>query len=463
MRSLGSERLLAELIYQVAGEEQRVESARLAFARTPGLAPSPAYRHIAGEAGIERSDLTTCLEGMKVECREAEIHGIILQYDGDGDGKLSEEEFKQLILPATDLPIRNLALARSVPAVLAPEGVAALQKVLQAEITYQQSVERAKFDLLRKGDFTVLEAFQTLDTGAVGRVDRTRLKWFLRKHAFLPTEADLDAVFRRWDTDDDEELSYSELAEALAPRKVCQDPKSADESSEAADFPPSEKLPEPKEALAALNQSVSGDYQRSKTGLSLVKSPYWPPPVPLRPSESELSAFIDTLQEQAANIKELETLKRELALCSDFTAGAGYSLLNPHNTEEVDANSLRKALESLGIAVFAEDALFLIRRYGTNSRLSKGNHAFMVSPESYAQIANQRYESSMRPLTRSKYVDLLRLLLHIEHRNEVRRQDCAKLTEFRAEVLFASLDEEGLGYVTAKEVKTHIVPTLPGD
>jgi len=120
-------------------------------------------------------------------------------------------------------------------------------------------------------------------------------------------------------------------------------------------------------------------------------------------------------------------------------------------------------LESLGIAVFAEDALFLIRRYGTNSRLSKGNHAFMVSPESYAQIANQRYESSMRPLTRSKYVDLLRLLLHIEHRNEVRRQDCAKLTEFRAEVLFASLDEEGLGYVTAKEVKTHIVPTLPGD
>lgn len=453
MRSLGSERLLADLINQVACEEQRVESARLAFARTPELLPHTAYRHITGEDGIDRSELAICLAGLKVECRDMEILGIIAQYDGDGDGRLSEEEFRQLILPATDLSIRNLALSRPGPALLSLSGAEALQKVLEAEINYQRSVERAKSDLLRKGDFTVLEAFQTLDTGAVGRIDRTRLKWFLRKHAFLPTETDLDAVFRRWDTDDDEELSYSELAEALAPRRLSQDLKSSEESSEIAEFPPSEDLIESKGTITAVNRSLSGDVQRSKTGISLVKSPYWPPPTPLRPSESELSAFIDTLQEQVANIKELEILKQEIALCSDFTADAGYSLLDPQSSEEVDAKTFPQALESLGISVFADDAFFLIQRYGTNSRLSKENHADMVRPQSYGQTGNQRYETSMRPLTRAKYVDLLRLLLHVEHRNEVRRQECAQLAEFRPKVLFACIDEEGLGYVTAKEVK----------
>jgi hypothetical protein len=58
----------------------------------------------------------------------------------------------------------------------------------------------------------------------------------------------------------------------------------------------------------------------------------------------------------------------------------------------------------------------------------------------------------LRPSSRGKFVDLLRVLLHIEHRNEVRRQELQQLSEFRPALVFSLIDSRNRGYIGPGEV-----------
>ena len=84
-----------------------------------------------------------------------------------------------------------------------------------------------------------------------------------------------------------------------------------------------------------------------------------------------------------------------------------------------------------------------------------------ASTDSYRRLlsghVSQRLRTSeqslaLRPSTKGKFVDLLRVLLHIEHRNEVRRQELQQLAEFRPSLVFSLVDARNRGYIGPGEV-----------
>jgi len=481
LRSLETELLLARVLQEVAASEHRVELRRCALAQVRDFTPSAAFQQLDryNLRRVDSFDLTRYFQTNGLRASEAVAKAIVQQYDGNGDGKLNEDEFYQLILPSTDAYWREEALNRVRPSYLSVTASTALRALLETEIAYHESVERVKIDLVTRADFHAFSAFQTIDTDNIGQLGRASLKWFLRKHSFDPTDADIDAVFRRWDTDDDERLAFRELADALAPLQPVGSREVAVDLPRPVDTLPREKprdSPRPEtskpedmtlEDLKTDQKSTSrpeakpeGELQSS---LRSSKSPYWPPPPPPTVSPQERDAMFDFFQEQLANLKELEAVRQEVALCTDFTVEDAFQLLDTKETGTVELSDFVEVLERLGIKVVGDDAEMLVKRYESEQSLSVRGLKRMVeaSTDSYRRLlsghVSQRLRTSeqslaLRPSTKGKFVDLLRVLLHIEHRNEVRRQELQQLAEFRPSLVFSLVDARNRGYIGPGEV-----------
>lgn len=480
LRSLETELLLARVLQEVASSEHRVELRRCALAQLRDFTPFAAFQQLDryNLHRLDSFDLTRYCQTNGLKTNEAVSKAIIQQYDGNGDGKLYEDEFYQLILPSTDAYWRDEALSRVRPSYLSVAASTALKALLEAEIEYHETVERVKIDLVTRADFHAFSAFQTIDAANIGQLDRASLKWFLRKHSFDPTDSDIDAVFRRWDTDDDERLAFREFADALAPIQPVGARETVVDLPRPADTPPREKpkasssepskpedmtiddLKTDMKSSANRESKAEGELQAS---LRSSKSPYWPPPPPPTVSPQERDAVLDLFQEQLANLKELEAIRQEVALCADFTIEDAFTLLDTKDTGNVEISDFLEALDGMGIKVFGDDGEMVVKRYENGGNLSiKGLRAMVeASTDSYRRLlsghTSQRMRASersavLRPSSRGKFVDLLRVLLHIEHRNEVRRQELQQLSEFRPALVFSLIDSRNRGYIGPAEV-----------
>lgn len=126
------------------------------------------------------------------------------------------------MLPATNESLRILASSRDYSTfkirsnVLSSAIEVALSRVFQAEIDYQRKTEALKADLNARYDFTVRGAFDLMDTLApVNKIDRCEIRNFVDLYVRWLSEAELDAIVRRCDTDGDEALSYLEFSEVI--------------------------------------------------------------------------------------------------------------------------------------------------------------------------------------------------------------------------------------------------------
>lgn len=477
LRSLETELLLARVLQEVAAGEHRVELRRCALSQLRDFTPMAAFQYFDryNLHRIDSFDLLRYVQTRGLPYSESLVKAIIQQYDGNGDGKLYESEFYQLLLPSTDVYWREEALSRIRPTYLSVPVSNSLQDLLESELAYHRSVEQAKVSLITRPDFHAFSAFQSLDATNTGYIDRAALKWFLRKHSCDATEADIDAIFRRWDTDDDERLAFREFADALAPinpvsstsprentvdlPKVTESPPRKTEETESKPAKTGDMtLEELKEDLPKESKVTVSESQAS---LRSSKSPYWPPPPLPSVSEEEKTAVVELMQEQVENLKELEAVRQEVGLCADFTIEDAFQLLDLKDSGTVDLSDFTSALDQLGIKVYADDASMLLQRYSNEPTLSLRSLRNMVesgTADAYNRLrSSQRLRSSeksvgLRQSTKVKFSDLLRILLHIEHRNEVRRQSFQQLSEFRPALLFGLMDVRNRGYIGASEV-----------
>lgn len=464
-------RLLADLLWAVADAERKVEQQRLALCEHRDFLPYAAFKAV-DRLGLGRADAVDFMRFMSevgITHSEGEVKALVRQYDGNEDQRLSEQEFEQMILPASDIALRTIVTERLRPAVLSTETFQAFKHLLEAELRFHQRVETAKTALLAQSDFSLVEAFRAVDSGNMGYLDRAALKWFLRRHEYDVNESDLDAIFRRWDTDDDERLAYREFAEAMATFT----PAFRTELTPVKSQPSESRKSETLSLATPIEETVSKSENKSEDS-----QPFCPSEEPQPSSrssekprvsalsgltEAEKTALVDSLHEQVVNLRELELLKQETALCPDFNVQNAFALLDLQDTGALSPADLSRVLLTYGIKVFGDDAELLIRKYSNDERLTLPAFTAMVTPlgESYRRLLAshppQPLRSSDRHLslragTRTKYIDLLRLLLHIEHRNEVRRQGYSHLKEFHPELLFALL-AQGQSLLTASQLK----------
>lgn len=187
--------------------------------------PSVAFHRIGGcwDGTIDEGHIAQFCKDNKVECSLEDATYLIAQYDEKNKGKLNFFEFCWLVLSATNATLRGMALARdynkNVPQsrFLSNSLEKALAMVFSNELEYQQKVNEIKHKLKKRKDFSRNALFKLMDYTEPSKVvSRKEIKSFVKKHVRKLTEADLDAIIRRCDTDGDQVLSDFEFINAVS-------------------------------------------------------------------------------------------------------------------------------------------------------------------------------------------------------------------------------------------------------
>eukprot|EP01015_Nassula_variabilis_P019641 TRINITY_DN3334_c0_g1_i4.p1 TRINITY_DN3334_c0_g1~~TRINITY_DN3334_c0_g1_i4.p1 ORF type:complete len:605 (-),score=135.08 TRINITY_DN3334_c0_g1_i4:148-1962(-) len=88
---------------------------------------------------------------------------------------------------------------------------------LRQLVTYDREVELIRQDLALRPDFNLLDGFRVLDREGRGSVSAGEIELALNELSIFPTKDELYLFTRKYDTDNDGRLRYSDFAEAFTP------------------------------------------------------------------------------------------------------------------------------------------------------------------------------------------------------------------------------------------------------
>lgn len=218
-----SERRLKDVLMGVSEGESELENARQRLCTIRDFAPHAAFQRVDRNMSdfVNSFELLNFLRENGVHhITEGELYQLVRFFDSDEDGRLSFQDFIQMLLPCEDNYLRNITLDRPSHRVgrydhLPRDIEVALACVIEKEVDMQRRTDILKRDLVVRFDYTPLAAFRSIDRYAVGRIDTINLGTFLRNNNSSPSEAQLLAIIRRVDTDGDAALCFNEFAEYM--------------------------------------------------------------------------------------------------------------------------------------------------------------------------------------------------------------------------------------------------------
>lgn len=86
------------------------------------------------------------------------------------------------------------------------------------ELNYHIRLERLKYELTLRYDWTSRAAFETIDSTRDLALNARNIQSFLRLNGFYATESEIIAIVRRLDVDADQKVTYSEWADGIRPQ-----------------------------------------------------------------------------------------------------------------------------------------------------------------------------------------------------------------------------------------------------
>ena len=504
MLALRSERLLAQLFQDVALAEERVEAQRESLALTAAFTPDTVFPRMDryGLGSIDAADLVRYLDSLGLYLRESEARLIIKQYDSNADGRLSEQDFLQLALPAANPTVRNLALERRA-GIYSTEVTVALTRLFELELAYHRGLLDNARDLRLQDDFTISAAFNAAALPLSNFVTRASLRSLLGRHGPQPSEAALDAIFRRMDTDGDERLTYSEfsypftelprpeptfassaqpLDRSMRSSRSLRNPDRNPDllSRTQADFSRSMRSsgsiePDPRlssRSLRSSTRSVSkgalrssyADMSATRSFRSTISSPRYEGYgryttarlLPMSAREG-LTAYF---QERLAFLREADIRRRELSLDYDFNLEDAFRLFDRYDKGYLTAIDLEEGIYSLGGNPRPGEVRLLVTEYsaGAYSKLSFADFCDMLLPSGIRRYGAQSLypadrRSPFRLATKNHLLDLLQLLLDTERRTEAQRQALQRLPTYNALDAFGTLDQDRDNNLTSSELR----------
>ena len=216
MLSIETENQLAEIFFSISNSERQVEENRYYLSKNSDFDPYNVFKELdrLNIGLLSTTDFQYILDKNHFFCSNDEAYLLIKQYDSNLDGKLSIEDFISLVLPSTNSELKSLATTRR--GFYTTEIEYLLVKLLSSEILYHRNLESAKINIMMRKDFSITEAFRTIDIRNTSCVDRFGLINFLRRHHYL-NDDDIDAIFRRVDNDADELINYQEFVDIIVP------------------------------------------------------------------------------------------------------------------------------------------------------------------------------------------------------------------------------------------------------
>ncbi|CDW75672.1 ef hand family protein [Stylonychia lemnae] len=170
---------------------------------------------------INELDFKKALSEIGIYATYDEVSLFFKRYDTDRDGRLRFSEFINALLPndhyhASLVNRRSSNLVRSIQR----DDCFTFSTRLQFQDLFRThlSVER-QLDLIRnKEKYISSSTFDQLDLNKDGRVTRFEVQKWLEDSRIYANQNDLDLLMKKFDSDKDGRISYSELADELRPR-----------------------------------------------------------------------------------------------------------------------------------------------------------------------------------------------------------------------------------------------------
>ena len=221
MLSVHTQLQLANFIKAIADLETCVEVTRQVLAEKKGFEPHAAFQHldINQRHYLSVNDLLSFLNELDVYPSEEEVRNLITFNKSSKDLKLTYNDFENMILPATNSNLYQLALARRVNnnKGLSYTSAWALARVLDKEISGMRKIEELRMGLLKARDWDVKEAFEFVDFKRNGFLTAFSVLEFLKSRQIIASYDDALSFMRRADRDQDGKVSFREFAQLLEP------------------------------------------------------------------------------------------------------------------------------------------------------------------------------------------------------------------------------------------------------
>lgn len=408
MLSLPTENQLAQLLLRIASGERDVELSRQSLSEHYAFDPYTAFRSLdrLGLGNLSSIDVKDWLDRAGHYCSEQEAYLLIKQYDANNDGRLSLNEFLQLVLPSTSTALRQLALDRA-SSPLSLDVEYALNRLLDKEVRLQRELEYSRRDLRMRYDWDLLAAFRAVDRLGLSYIDRLQLRDFLERNGLSAYQDDIDAILRRLDIDADERLSYTEFVEAVLPSQ----PRGA--SLTTRDF-----------SYSSPRRSLSRSSLRSSLGASSPSRASLRASSPLRSSPSRLSAL------RASSPTRLSA-SRSSALRS--------------------SSPLRESTRLRASA--SPSRITTPLKSSAARRLSPEKETRLTPSRSLTSSVRSSLSHSLHEYDEVELVSTFQEQINLARELEEAKIDLALRSDFVLEDAFGMFDLEDLGYVTTLEVE----------
>jgi Ca2+-binding EF-hand superfamily protein len=426
--SLGfeSERRLKEILVAVGDGERALEAARQRLSSIRDFAPHSAFQRLDRDSNAFVSSLEILnylRDHRNFTISESETYRLVKFFDSDEDGRLSFQDFLQMLLPCTDNLLRNITLDRPSFRVgrfdsLPYDIERALVEIIEKEVDLMRRLDILKRDLEIRYDYSTLSAYRAVDKYNDGRIDTFNMGSFLRGCGHYATETELLAIIRRVDTDGDARLSYSEFAEFLRSsnpptRSMLEEADRAERATSAA-----RSRQRTLGSSSPLRPSTTGGraHSASKAGASIrgdtlprYSSPQRSPvrePLPRYSSPSrkailglrEEDDLVQGLRDMIRIENELESHKTQAALKSDFNLTDAFKIFDRNYNGVITSYELRDGLSAIGVFPSADEVDLWITRYDTT-----GDRRLNMREFSEAMLALDPYYASMVQRRPSNY------------------------------------------------------------
>lgn len=225
---------LCNYLKAVADAEISIEVSRTVLAEKKEFEPHTAFRRIdkLNRGYITVGDMIEFLEEMELTPLESQVRNFFILYDTDNDYKLSYDDFKNAVLPASNLSLRELATNRGSYSdqPLSYAASWAMARVFEKEIQSFKQLDIKREAVVDQLDWDINTAFNTIDEERFGYIDAEAIGAFFKRLEERIAPNEIDALLRRGDKDADGKLDFTEFMRLLQPidsydRKVSLSPE----------------------------------------------------------------------------------------------------------------------------------------------------------------------------------------------------------------------------------------------
>jgi Ca2+-binding EF-hand superfamily protein len=225
MLGLEAQRRLKNFFSAVADGERDLEAARCRLCNIPDFAPRACFSRVDRDCSgtVTNIEINNFLRDNGVHhVSDSEAYNLVAFFDGDGNTRLSFDEWVQMNLPCEDNYLRDRTMARHAPSLLRHESLPrdielAMCDVIEKEIALQRNLEALKNDLAGCLEYSPSSAHATVDVYRSGVLTTVNVSDFMRSQGAYLSELELVAIIRRMDTDGNCAINLREFSDFMRP------------------------------------------------------------------------------------------------------------------------------------------------------------------------------------------------------------------------------------------------------